>query len=369
MGKITGNPSSRYLVTQDDGNQYYANGIGSRWGNTWEAHDVQGQAAYNRAVRAGQIDPLEYINPSIRPKTIEDEYIFDGNLHETPQDNTVMVDTPEVIVKPQRRVVPKRNAAPANNGLGKYGFAKDIQRNWRGTKGAIDPGVLAKLKETGFTGTTAKEAQQYMNSQFGNVGMFGYKVATDNAWGSQSQDAFERFYKSWQEQQQVKPDELEPAKVEQPVDAPDFGYRSSGEYSLDRAKEWKNLGVKNWDTLVKHAQGNNDLKQLMSGYFGTDDVNKWDRKRFESDAKIGGGYHSQDRAQLQGFIAGLQKRNNDAYDAKKAAFEQSKFNVGNAGAGTLGDAGASTLNGEEPAGSSLFQQLKGDEAFKQWVLG
>jgi len=40
-----------------------------------------------------------------------------------------------------------------------------------------------------------------MNSQFGNVGMFGYKVATDNAWGSQSQDAFERFYKSWQEQQ------------------------------------------------------------------------------------------------------------------------------------------------------------------------
>ena len=53
MGKITGNPSSRYLVTQDNGNQYYTNGIGNRWGNSWEAHDVQGQAAYNRAVRAG----------------------------------------------------------------------------------------------------------------------------------------------------------------------------------------------------------------------------------------------------------------------------------------------------------------------------
>lgn len=366
MGNITGNPSSRYLVTQDNGNQYYTNGVGSRWGNTWEAHDVQGQAAYNQAARAGLVNPAMDATPVWQ----RDEMVVDQT--EEPQESTVMVDTPEVVVETQKKnptTFKKRNAAPANNGLGKYGFAGGVQRNWRGTRGAISDENLAKLKEMGFTGTTARDAQKWMNDNFSQNGMFGYKVATDNAWGNQSQKAFDQLYKSWQANQQIKPDELKSAEVEQPVDAPDFGYRSSGEYSLDRAKEWKNLGVKNWDTLVKHAQGNNDLKQLMSGYFGTDDVTKWDRNRFESDAKIGGGYHSQDRAQLQGFIAGLQKRNNDAYDAKKAAFEQSKFNVGNAGAGTLGDAGANTLNGEEPVGSSLFQQLKSDEAFKQWVLG
>jgi hypothetical protein len=35
----------------------------------------------------------------------------------------------------------------------------------------------------GFKGKTAKEAQDYMNSQFANNGLFGYKVASDNAWG------------------------------------------------------------------------------------------------------------------------------------------------------------------------------------------
>jgi hypothetical protein len=63
MGNITGNPSSRYLVTQDNGNQYYTNGVGSRWGNTWEAHDVQGQAAYNQAARAGLVNPAMDATP------------------------------------------------------------------------------------------------------------------------------------------------------------------------------------------------------------------------------------------------------------------------------------------------------------------
>jgi hypothetical protein len=40
-----------------------------------------------------------------------------------------------------------------------------------------------------------------MNDNFSQNGMFGYKVATDNAWGNQSQKAFDQLYKSWQANQ------------------------------------------------------------------------------------------------------------------------------------------------------------------------
>lgn len=349
MGKVTGNPSSRYLVTQDNGNQYYTNSVGSRWGNAWEAHDVQGQAAYNRAARAGLVDPVMDATPVWR----RDEMVVDQT--EEPMEPTVTVDTPEVTVEPQKKkaAAPQRRPAASNGITGKYGFAGDIQRNWRGTRKVINPDVLAKLKETGFTGTTAKEAQEYMNKQFGNVGMFGYKVATDDAWGSQSQRAFDQFYKSWKEHQSIKPDELkEEEVVEQPVDKPDFGYLSQGTYALDNAKSLKTNGIKDWSSLVNYAGKNkgSDFTTLLSGYFGTDDVSQWDRKKLETDAKIHGGYHGQDRAQLQGFLAGLQKKNNDQYYAKQAAYQQKiedpniqrqlgmqKFMMGNAGAGTLGN--------------------------------
>ena len=106
----------------------------------------------------------------------------------------------------------KKNSIVSDKSSGiskKYGFAGDIDRNWRGTKGVIGADDLKLLQEMGFKGKTAQEAQDYMNNQFANNGLFGYKVENDNAWGGQSNRALQALYKAWKERQEIKPTTVE----------------------------------------------------------------------------------------------------------------------------------------------------------------
>jgi hypothetical protein len=165
------------------------------------------------------------------------------------------------------------------------------------------------MTDAGFDPTNAKSVQEFILSKASNANLGARKGAgiADGLWGDKSVAAFQAlrnqgiFTPKVDEQEEIKP------VNETPIDAPDFGYFSPGEYSLDNAKYLKENGVRDWSSLVNYAGKNkeSDFTKLLSGYFGTDDISQWDRKKLEGEAKIHGGYHGQDRAQLQGFLAGL----------------------------------------------------------------
>lgn len=104
----------------------------------------------------------------------------------------------------------------------------------------------------GFKGKTAKEAQDYMNSQFANNGLIGYKVASDNAWGGQSNEALQDLYKAWKEKQEIKPTTIEnPSSTIQLPQAPVMQRQAISDYS-------------NYASNLKSALGNNNNFQGLS---------------------------------------------------------------------------------------------------------
>lgn len=221
--------------------------------------------------------------------------------------------------------------------------------------------VLAQHGVTDFNNATQIQNAMLALAPNANLGAKKGAGVADGYFGNQSLEAFQALRRSGVFVPKV--DAQEPVKPvsQTPVDAPDFGYKSEGNYSADQAETLKTNGIRDWSSLVNYAGQNkdSDFTKLLSGYFGTNDITQWDRKKFETDAKVHGGYHGQDRSQIQGFLGGLQARNNQQYYDKVAAYAKQnptpttsrfdfskisklkapefKFNLSSAGASTLGN--------------------------------
>ena len=214
----------------------------------------------------------------------------------------------------------------------------------------------AWLKTNGLDNATT--LQTYLDSNYGGVGKFGI----DGKFGNDSKAAWNRFVASGNMGKNRDQEILAQKQVEPVLDASDpFGYHSTGNYDIENSQDLKTNGIRDWSSLVNYAgrNKNSDFTKLLSGYFGTNDITQWDRNKLESDAKIHGNYHGQDRSQLQGFLGGLQAKNNQQYYDKVATYAKQnptsitprfdfskiiklkvpefKFNLSSAGASTLGN--------------------------------
>lgn len=290
------------------------------------------QASYNAQVRAGQRNPMDDIVPVWQRKPAVEQT--------TP---VVEQQTSGRTGRQVRgRVRPRVNYAAKFSGMN----FTDAEKNF--------------ITKAGFDPTNARSVQEFILSKDKNANLGARKGAgiADGYWGDESIKAFNAL-RSYGIFNPVA-DAQEPVKPvnQTPVDAPDFGYKSEGNYSADQAGTLKTNGIRDWSSLVNYAgrNKNSDFTKLLSGYFGTNDITQWDRNKLESDAKIHGNYHGQDRSQLQGFLGGLQAKNNQQYYDKVAAYAnptpttprfdfskisklkvpEFKFNLSSAGASTLG---------------------------------
>lgn len=303
-----------------------------------ERRRMAAQGAYNAQVRAGLRNPAEDMVPIWQRKPAEQAVVESVEPEEKPKGGTGGVSG-----KVNRR--PKVNYA-----------AKFVGMNFTDEEKKY-------MTDAGFDPTNAKSVQEFILSKAAGANLGARKGVgiADGYWGDKSAAAFQALRN--QGIFTPKVDAAEPIKPvsQTPVDAPDFGYKSEGNYSLDQAGTLKANGIRDWSSLVNYAGRNkdSDFTKLLSGYFGTNDITQWDRNKLESDAKIHGNYHGQDRSQLQGFLGGLQARNNQQYYDKVAAYAKQnptpttprfdfskisklevpefKFNLSNAGASTLGN--------------------------------
>lgn len=310
------------------------------------------QANYNAQVRAGQRNPAEDIVPVWQRKPAAEQT--------TPVAEQRTGGGGRTGGQVRGRVKPRVDYATKFSGMN---FTDDEKR---------------VMTEAGFNPNNAKSVQDFILSKASgaNLGARAGAGKSDGYWGDKSVAAFQALRN--QGIFRPKVDAQEPIKPvnETPVDAPDFGYKSEGNYSADQAGTLKANGIKDWGSLVNYAGRNkdSDFTKLLSGYFGTNDITQWDRNKLETDAKIHGGYHGQDISQLQGFLGGLQARNNQQYYDKVAAyakqnstitpkfdFSNMKFNsgFGTIGANTLGDAGT-TLGGD-------ITKLQGDPIYGKYI--
>ena len=240
------------------------------------------------------------------------------------------------------------------------------------------------ISKAGFNPNDITSVQNFILKQTNNAADLGARKGVgiaDGYWGGKSKTALQELRN--QGIFTTKVDEQEPIKPVNsvPIDAPDFGYKSEGDYSVDQAEILKTNGIRDWGSLINYAGKNkdSDFTKLLSGYFGTNDITQWDRNKLETDAKIHGTYHGQDRAQLQGFLGGLQDINNQKYYTRVATYSKQnnpttpkfdfskftklnlpeyKFNLSNTGASTLGDAGI-TLGND-------LGKLKGDPIYGKY---
>lgn len=93
--------------------------------------------------------------------------------------------------------------------LNNYGLVGGVQKGWKGQKGIIDDKSFTDLQSLGYSGErNARAAQEWINNNLSKYGIVG-SVATDNAWGEQSNRALKMMLSTF-EKPNISSDPLYP---------------------------------------------------------------------------------------------------------------------------------------------------------------
>jgi len=143
------------------------------------------------------------------------------------------------------------------------------------------------ITQAGFDPTSARSLQDFILSKASNanLGARGGAGKSDGYFGQKSFDAFQALRRSGVFTPTVDAQETPAPVVEQPVDAPDFGYRTSNTYeSNDFSDRLKNMGIRSNGDLIDFMHKTNGENYNWNG-------DNW-AKQFRSDVNraLGGDY-------------------------------------------------------------------------------
>lgn len=169
----------------------------------------------------------------------------------------------------------KSTISPTSKWFNNYGLTRTNNRN-------ISEQELAQLKEMGFTGSSATEAQQFLNDwikakKYSEVGEAVGLIKPDGYWGGQSQKSLAELYNKFNSNK-PKPETVVEVKTEQPtkpvlkpiqqsaVINPGT-YNTSTVYDDNYIRGFRNNGFNNITDYWNYIQGDNEHSKLWNNIF------------------------------------------------------------------------------------------------------
>lgn len=261
-----------------------------------ERQRMVAQGAYNAQARAGLRNPAEDMVPIWQRKPAEPAVVKSAEPEEKPKGGTGGVSG-----RVNRR--PRVDYATKFSGMN----FTDEEKKY--------------MTDAGFDPTNAKSVQEFILSKASGANLGARKGAgiADGYWGDKSAAAFQALRNQGIFTPKIDAQETPAPVVEQPVDAPDFGYRTDNHYGDGAAL--KNMGFSNYAGLQKFATGNDQFAKDLRQRFGQD-ISKWDQSTVEGALGVSGRYRGSRGGDFGDMARSMQQwaaQQNAAYDQKEIA--------------------------------------------------
>lgn len=190
-----------------------------------ERQRMAAQGAYNAQVRAGLRNPAEDIVPVWQRKPVVEQA---APVEEQQTGGGTSGGTGRQV---RGRIKPRVDYAAKFSGMN----FTDEEKKY--------------MTDTGFDPTNAKSVQEFILSKASGANLGARKGAgiADGYWGDKSVAAFQALRNQGIFAAKVDEQEKTAPVIEQPVDAPDFGYRTDNHYGDGAAL--KNMGFSNYAGL------------------------------------------------------------------------------------------------------------------------
>jgi hypothetical protein len=192
------------------------------------------------------------------------------------------------------------------------------------------------MTDAGFDPTNAKSVQEFILSKASNANLGARKGAgiADGYWGDKSAAAFQALRNQGIFTPKVDAQETPAPVIDEPVDAPDFGYSTNQDYS--NGMQFKNLGFNNFQGLLRYAQGSNDqFAQDLRQRFG-DRLS--DQAYVEEQLGVSGKYRggrAGDFGDIARSMQAWKSTTNQAFDDKRAAYSKKLLDARTGASGTV----------------------------------